>query len=51
MDQDEIDEFNAMSEGEKWRHILIEYMDTMRPVPVHFVRWIMAVTAPTHQHR
>ncbi|MCJ7871681.1 hypothetical protein [Phaeobacter sp. J2-8] len=46
MDDAEIEAFNAMSDGEKWRHILVEYLDHLRPVPAHFVRWILVATAP-----
>lgn len=49
MDDAEIEAFNAMSDGEKWRHILVEYLDQLRPVPAHFVRWILVATAPAKQ--
>jgi hypothetical protein len=39
--------FSRMSVEGKWRHILVEYLDQMRPVPSHFVRWILQATAPS----
>jgi len=42
--------FNAMSDGGKWQHILVEYLDHLRPVPARFVRWILAATAPKEPH-
>tara|TARA_R110000850_G_scaffold107694_1_gene219493 strand:- start:220 stop:375 length:156 start_codon:yes stop_codon:yes gene_type:complete len=45
MDEVEIEAFNAMNDGEKWQHIMVEYLDHIRPVPAHFVRWILVVTA------
>ena len=46
----DIEAFNAMGDGEKWQHILVGYLDHLRPVPAHYVRWILAATAPKEYH-
>jgi hypothetical protein len=44
-----MDEFNKMTTDQKWQHILISYLDASKPVPSHFVRWILHITKPTER--